>query len=159
VNMTPSPACYCTPSGTNSSYYIAETKTTNALQNLNHTETAASPNGYGDFTGTDTLVVYPGQIFQMSLTGNNNSMKYYVWADLDRNYHFDNTAFPTGELIAASSGYMSPPFQATLTVPSIPPAALPFITRIRVRAAYITADDPCVGTGSAETDDYILKVV
>src|SRR5699024_4142485 len=50
VNVTPTEECYCIPEGTNSSRYINNFSTTDAIDNVNNTSSGFSTGGYGDFT-------------------------------------------------------------------------------------------------------------
>ena len=50
VGLNPAAECYCTPEGTNSSYYVNNFSTTNGIQNITNEASGYSPGGYGDFT-------------------------------------------------------------------------------------------------------------
>ncbi len=142
---------YCVPGANTSSYYIDEVSTVGALTNLNNIGSGADPNGYGDYTATDTLVVYPGQILDFTIVSGYGTQYYYVYVDWFQNANFDDPI----DLIESTSSYSSD-HTFTYTIPPVPEMT----TRLRVRASGSgSAGGPCNQNNYTETEDYIIKVV
>src|SRR5699024_61079 len=63
VDLNPALECYCTPeNNSGSSYYIENVSTEGALQDIDNS-TGFADNGYGDYTDSHVIIVYPGQEF------------------------------------------------------------------------------------------------
>lgn len=152
VTLNPAVECYCTPEDTSTGfYYINEVLTNNALQNLDK-NSDYSGNGYADYTETDTLIVYPGQEFNFSISGSSPYIAYKGWVDSNQDGQFDNDQ----EVVFDSNGTTDTPFTGTYTVPS---AINEGFYRLRVRGVYFGSNiDPC-GDADGETEDYMVKVV
>ncbi len=154
VTLKTASECYCTPSNTYStSYYISSVKTTGALQDVYRTSTF-SPNGYGDYTATDTLIVYPGQTITFEATHPSSTYAYNVWVDWNLDGSFTG---PNENILSTGTNYMASPVTQSITFPLSTPAVT---TRIRVRNDYI--DSPVLPCGSqdyGEAEDYIIKVI
>ena len=144
---------YCVPSNTYStSYYINDVITSGAIQNLNNTATGFTAGGYADYTATDTLIVYPGQTIDVTLTHPSSTYGYQVWVDWNNNFSFSDA----GENII-STGFESTPLTMNLTVPAVVSQGT---YRLRVRNAYLYNPAPnCGSFNYGEAEDYTLVVV
>src|SRR5690554_3922962 len=144
---------YCVPTSTgNTTRYIDGVVTQGALMNINNTGTGLSPDAYGDYTGTDTLRVYPGQEISVEFTHPSSTYHYKIWVDWDSDLNFDGP----NDLIYATTSYQSSPHLVDITVPALTPEG---VYRMRVRNSYTTLGGPCGNNASSETEDYILHVV
>ena len=151
VSLNPAIECYCIPSNTYSqNYYISNVTTDGAVQDINKSS-GFGTDGYSDYSGTDTLIVYAGQEFDISLTyaGNGYTYTLGIWVDLNQNGSFE------AEEKIVSSGYSSG-FSGSITIPdSLEDGSY----RVRVRADYIGTAQPCGDDNYAEAEDYTLSVI
>lgn len=154
VTLKTAAECYCTPSNTySSSYYISSVKTTGAIQDVNRTS-GFSPNGYGDYTATDTLVVYLGQTVSLEATHPSSTYTYDVWIDWDADGSFTG---PNENVLSTNGNYINSPIISSLTIPLTAPIGA---TRLRIRNAYLSGPAPSCGSHDyGETEDYIIKVI
>src|SRR5690554_4191985 len=144
---------YCVPTSTgNTTRYIDGVVTQGALMNINNTGTGLSPDAYGDYTGTDTLRVYPGQEISVEFTHPSTTYHYKIWVDWDSDLNFDGP----NDLIYATTSYQSSPHLVDITVPALTPEG---VYRMRVRNSSTTLGGPCGNNASSETEDYILHIV
>src|SRR5690554_4648372 len=144
---------YCIPSNSYStSYYINDVKTSGAIQNLNNTNTGFTAGGYADYSGTDTLVVYPGQTISVTLVHPSSTHGYNIWVDWDNNFNFTDA----GENILSST-YQSAPYIFSLTIPT---TATQGVYRMRIRNAFLGNPAPACGSFDyGEAEDYSIAVV
>src|SRR5690554_3508366 len=144
---------YCVPTSTgNTTRYIDGVVTQGALMNINNTGTGLSPDAYGDYTGTDTLRVYPGQEISVEFTHPSTTYHYKIWVDWDSDLDFDGP----NDLIYATTSYQSSPHLVDITIPALTPEG---VYRMRVRNSSTTLGGPCGNNASSETEDYILHIV
>src|SRR5690554_621450 len=144
---------YCVPTSTgNTTRYIDGVVTQGALMNINNTGTGLSPDAYGDYTGTDTLRVFPGQEISVEFTHPSTTYHYKIWVDWDSDLNFDGP----NDLIYATTSYQSSPHLVDITIPTLTPEG---VYRMRVRNSSTTLGGPCGNNASSETEDYILHVV
>src|SRR5690554_3182228 len=144
---------YCVPTSTgNTTRYIDGVVTQGALMNINNTGTGLSPDAYGDYTGTDTLRVYPGQEISVEFTHPSTTYHYKIWVDWDSDLDFDGS----NDLIYATTSYQSSPHLVDITIPALTPEG---VYRMRVRNSSTTLGGPCGNNASSETEDYILHIV
>src|SRR5690554_4206207 len=144
---------YCVPTSTgNTTRYIDGVVTQGALMNINNTGTSLSPDAYGDYTGTDTLRVYPGQEISVEFTHPSTTYHYKIWVDWDSDLDFDGS----NDLIYATTSYQSSPHLVDITIPALTPEG---VYRMRVRNSSTTLGGPCGNNASSETEDYILHIV
>src|SRR5690554_5313277 len=144
---------YCVPTSTgNTTRYIDGVVTQGALMNINNTGTGLSPDAYGDYTGTDTLRVFPGQEISVEFTHPSTTYHYKIWVDWDSDLNFDGP----NDLIYATTSYQSSPHLVDITIPALTPEG---VYRMRVRNSSTTLGGPCGNNASSETEDYILHIV
>ncbi len=153
VSINPANECYCNPGGTNSSYYINNFSTTNAVQNISKLNSGFAPGGYGDYTATDTLVQIQGG--DVNFTSDFTTGYVFgatIWVDWNHNGSFEATeaVYQTTALSGTISG--------TFTVPA---TTLLGTTRMRVGIYQnlVTGPQPCDNTAYTEFEDYIVNVV
>lgn len=153
VTLKPGVDCYCTPENNySSSYYISNVTTTGALTNINKTS-GFSTNGYANYTGSDTLVVYNGQTINYSVSSLiSGYYNYSMWIDWDQNGDFNGV----GESVGSTYGNsMTGNFTGSFTVPATAPLGY---TRLRVRNSYIYDPASCDDDDYGEVEDYTVWV-
>src|SRR5690554_6591776 len=144
---------YCVPTSTgNTTRYIDGVVTQGDLRNINNTGTGLSRDAYGDYTGTDTLRVFPGQEISVEFTHPSTTYHYKIWVDWDSDLNFDGP----NDLIYATTSYQSSPHLVDITIPALTPEG---VYRMRVRNSSTTLGGPCGNNASSETEDYILHIV
>lgn len=146
---------YCIPTsdGNLGSSYISGISTSGAVRDLDNTGTTFSSGGYGDYTATDTLIVYPGQTIDFTFEHPDGvTYQYSVWLDWNNNFDFSDAG---DELL--SSGPEFSPYTVSYTVPTV--AALT-TTRLRIRNAFSNGPAPACGNfDSGEAEDYVVKII
>lgn len=93
VNIKPVLECYCTPGGNTNNYYIKNFSTSGGLKNISKLNSGYSPNGYGNFSATDTVSQFqslPIQ-FQSDFGSGQNSFGMKIWVDWNQDGEFDNS--------------------------------------------------------------------
>lgn len=113
---------YCIPTSS-STYYLKDVVSTNAVQNINFSQTSAL--AYNDASSTQILRAYPTQTVNITLTPNSGTNIFYVWIDWNNDLDFADA----GETILATTTYAANHVLA-LTIPANQP-----IGSYRVRAA------------------------
>ncbi len=154
VEMLPPSECYCTPSTTSTSYFIDNFTTTGAIQNVNNISTGMGPNGYQDFTPTDTVSQVQTQEVSFQIKGNTTlTAGAKVWVDWNKNGVFD-----ANEMVYGSSSY-SNSHQGTFEVPL---NAVAGVTRMRIGWHGTNSSGPtgpCQESINGEFEDYAFEVV
>ncbi|MBC7936950.1 MAG: T9SS type A sorting domain-containing protein, partial [Rhizobacter sp.] len=125
------------------------------LGNLNKTS-ACSPNGYANYTGTDTATLISGANNPIVVTtGDNWTEQVGVWIDYDRSGSFEAAEFTNlGSTAAGSGGVHS----GAIVVPG---AVTNGYTRMRVRVRFATAlagTNACLAYTFGETEDYTVNI-
>ncbi|MCO5267674.1 MAG: GEVED domain-containing protein [Brumimicrobium sp.] len=156
VNLKPYNECYCTPGGTGPSYYINDFSTTGGVQNISNLGTGFSPNGYGDYTATDTVTQV--RTVDVTFTANYTSSSSFgtrVWVDWNQDGQFD-----ASEAVYTSTSYNSvgQPVVGTFTVPN---TAVLGATRMRIGIHWLndSGPEPCEVTQYTEFEDYTFVVL
>ncbi len=157
AGMTTATAQYCPVSlDCSMGDQIEDFYTTGAVQDITNMASGCSPGGYGDYTGTHTLIVAPGSTFNVHVQTDQVSawaQGFTIWIDWDQNGVFD----PATEEVWNSGTYGTQLFTGTVTVPS---TANTGITTMRVMASYnCVPTNPCSGCDSyGEVEDYQVIV-
>ena len=140
---------YCIPSSTDTTQYIDDFITTNAVNNINHTGTGFSANGFGDFTGLN-VEQFPGQAIDFTINFFGGTYETNIWVDWNNDGDFADG----GEKVYDSPGY-SDPTLGSFTVPGVAGGSY----RMRVRSDWLNSDpSPCGYDDDSETHDYTLIV-
>ncbi|HRP90971.1 MAG TPA: GEVED domain-containing protein [Edaphocola sp.] len=145
-------ACYCTPGGSNANYFINSFSTTGAVQNISKLNTGFTPNGYADYTSTDTVIQEQSAVVNFSINGNTSSTYgFSVFVDWNHNGIFEATEKMFGTSAYANSA------TGNFTVPA---TALLGATRMRVGLHYLSSTGPsaCDNTTYTEFEDYTFVV-
>lgn len=152
VTIKPANQCYCTPGGTSTSYYINNFSTTGGAQNISNLNTGSDPNGYGDYTATDTVSQKINQTVNFSATYGGGTFGTKIWVDWNQDGQFD-----VNEIAFASNSYVTSQTGSFI----VPNDALEGPTRMRVGISYTPntgPNSPCE-TGSREFEDYTFIVI
>ena len=152
AGLYPSSQCYCIPSGTTASYFINNFTTTGGVQNISNLASGFSPNGYGDFTATDTVSQMHGETVNFNGDYSGGTFGTKIWVDWNR-----NGTFEPSEQVFASTSYVTSQAGSF----DVPMNALPGATRMRVGISYTPSTgpaDPCE-SGSREWEDYTFVVI
>jgi len=140
---------YCSPSSTDSSYYIDDFTTSGGSTNINHTNTGFSANGYGIFTGMN-VTQFPGSPINFTAVHVGGTFATRIWVDWNNDLDF----IDANELVF-SGGY-----QATQTGSfNVLGSAAAGSYRMRIRSDWSnTTLSPCGFDDRSETHDYTLIV-
>lgn len=152
---TTGPGEYCTPSGTNSSYYIDSFSTTGAITNISNLNSGFSPDGYGDFYDTHTLQQAQGEEVEfLAEFPTGETYGFRIWVDWNQDGVFD-----AAEEVAWNSTSYGNPHSGSFTVPA---DALEGETRMRIVGHWLNSSadiDPCLtGHTYGEFEDYKFVV-
>lgn len=140
---------YCIPTST-STYYLKDVVSTDAVQNINFTQTSAL--AYNDASSTQVLRAYPTQTVNITLTPSVGTNYFYVWIDWNNDLDFTDA----GETIVATTSYAANHVLA-LTIPANQP-----LGSYRVRAANSwsgTISSSCGPATNGTFVDFTLEVV
>lgn len=155
ADLKPGNECYCIPTNDsfNSFNYITQFKTEGGVSNIDNSS-GYTDGGYADYSETEVLQVYPGQLISTTTTYLGGTSYVKVWIDWDNNGSF----LDAGETAVSTDDYESSPYTAAFTVPE--DLEVGMTTRLRVRVRYIGGDlDPCEDSPYGETEDYRVEVV
>ncbi len=156
VTLNPNPSeCYCTPSSTNSSYFIKDFSTTGGVQNISNLNSGYSTGGYGDFTAM-TVEANPGdEISFVANLATGNTYGFRIWVDWNQDGAFDVTE----EVAYASTGYLTNHTGAF----TIPVDVMGGTTRMRIVNHYLNSTgliNPCItGFTYGEFEDYTFEII
>lgn len=154
TTILPTHECYCPPSTSSTSYFIDSFSTTGAVQNVQNGSTGMGPNGYQNFSATDTIGQIQGQDVSFHIKGNTTlTAGAKIWVDWNKNGVFD-----ANELMFSTTSY-SNTHQGTFTVPM---TATTGVTRMRVGWHGTSATgptDPCQNNMNGEFEDYAFEVI
>ncbi|MGO3184312.1 MAG: GEVED domain-containing protein [Aequorivita sp.] len=146
---------YCVPEGTNDSRYIDNFSTTGGSENVSNLESGFSPDGYGDFTATQTVGQSPSESVDFSADVVGGTAGFRIWVDWNQDGVFD----VEDEVAYSSSGY-SANHTGSIEVPT---DALEGETRMRIVSHWLNSSgdiDPCeTGFTYGEFEDYAFNVV
>ncbi len=155
VSISPVVLCYCTPGGTNSTYYINNLSTAGGIMNINKVGSGFSTSGYGDFTTTDTLTVAASNIFTLNAAfgSGTNTFGVKIWIDYDG----DGSFAQASDQVYASAAYYNT-FSTSIT---IPPTATPITTRMRIGISFTPNTGPAgpCSVISGEFEDYTIVIL
>jgi len=143
---------YCIPFGSNTSSYINDFSTTDAVNNISNTGTGFSTDGYGDFTSNFASQPAGSDIgFSANFSGGTFGLG--IWVD----YNNDGDFTDSGEE-AYISGFYGDPISDTFTIPAATPTGS---YRMRILADYWdSTPEPCVlSFDRGEAEDYTLTVL
>lgn len=118
---------------------------------INHLNTGCSANAYGDFTGTFSPTVNPGQIIPFTVDHNYSSQALAIWIDADND----------GTFSASEKVYASPTTGNTQSGTITIPMSASGLVRMRVRCIWLgngSTMDPCTSGSFGEAHDYQLNV-
>jgi len=116
-----------------------------------------SPDGYGDFTGMNTDLLFDETITVTAQTGFSNQF-YSVWIDYN-----DNMVYEDDERVISDAPMpdVGSDANATFTIPF--DASIIGVHLLRARAGWIfsedTTTDPCIDFTYGETEDYTITLV
>lgn len=144
---------YCTPTSTNTTYYINDFSTsvggTTDISNLGSGFTAP---GYEDNSATDNVTQFPGGEVDFTIILSTGTYGVNIWVDWDNDGDF--LSDPSEKVFA--SGTYTPSFISDFVVPL---GTAPGSYRMRVRADYWSSNpNPCGNITSGEAEDYTLVV-
>ncbi|MDR2206890.1 MAG: GEVED domain-containing protein [Flavobacteriaceae bacterium] len=130
---------YCTPGGTNSSYYINDFTTTGGSNgnNISNTGTGFSSGGYGDYYATQDVSQAIGGTVNFTANMSSSTYGFRIWIDWNQDGTFDTT----NEVAYSSAGYLNV-HNGSFVVPA---TALAGDTRMRIGNSYLQD-----GTGPAD---------
>ena len=142
---------YCTPSGSNGSYWITNFTTTTGITNINNTS-AAGVGGFSNFTA-QSCSQYQGSAVNLSISTNSGTHYFYVWVDWNNNGSF----LDAGEAIVTSTTTFLSSYSGSYTIPLTQAAGS---YRMRVGQNWsATILTPCGTSSNGEYEDYIFTVV
>ncbi len=155
-------AQYCLPIfsiACSSGDYIDNVSTTGGVSNITNLATGCNGLGPNNYTYNSTMMVSQVQGSNFTITvqaGSSWSQGFGIWVDWNEDYDFDDV----GEDIYFSPGSGTAPYSYVVT---IPPTAVPGITRMRVICRFVTvplSNEYCGNTFSfGECEDYNLEVL
>jgi len=147
-------AQYCTPSFGLPGSYITSFTTDGALVNITNPSGGQSSNGYGDFTGTHTLKIEPGETFtfEAQFAGGTGKARFSIWIDWDDDGEFQTTERVYGPSTFATSASGSVVVDANQALG---------VYRMRIRSIAISnTNNPCLSSPAAgEYEDYTIEVM
>ncbi|MBK7619998.1 MAG: hypothetical protein IPJ10_11840 [Flavobacteriales bacterium] len=158
VGMNAPVTCYCTPAGTNTSYYVDAFTTTGGIQNITNTGSGYSTAGYGNFTAMTVEQAALSAVNFTTVYGvSPNTFGLKVWVDWNQNGNFTDP----GEEVWASGG-LNPGYATTHSGSfNVPLAATVGTTRMRIGNSYTPSTGPatpCLTNLSGEYEDYSFTV-
>ncbi|WP_040248291.1 GEVED domain-containing protein [Psychroserpens mesophilus] len=140
---------YCSPSSSDTNYYIDDFITTGAITNINHTGTGFSTNGYGNFT-TLSVEQFASSNIDFTINFVGGTFETNIWVD----WNNDGDFVDGGEKVYDSPGY-SDPTVGSFTVAAVAGGSY----RMRVRSDWLNSDPSSCGfDDDSETHDYTLIV-
>lgn len=145
---------YCTPAGTNSSYFINNFSTTGGIQNITNNGTGFSTGGYGSFTAKIVSQIQLATVNFSSAYGGTSTFGLKIWIDWNQ----DGDFVDVGEVVYSSSAYGTA-HTGSFVVPN---TALIGNTRMRIGNSYTPnsgPSDPCLTTLNGEYEDYTFNVI
>src|SRR5690625_2437811 len=153
VTLNPASECYCTPEGTNSSRFINNFSTTDAIDNISNLNSGFSTGGYGDFTDMVLSQENTGEVsFEVDIEG--GTAGFRIWVDWNQDGHFSSD-----EVVYQSSGYSSS-HSGSFTVPE---DVDPGQTRMRIVSHWLSTSgdiNPCeTGFTYGEFEDYTFEII
>jgi hypothetical protein len=149
---TNSLGCYCTPSSSSSSIYIAGVSAEGTLINGSNTPTGYSATGFGNYTAITMATQIPGAgiNININLTGGQVIRTFVDWNN-------DNIfADPAEVVYTTGSTSLSGPTTFGFVVPL---AQTPGNYKMRIRTRSATTVDPCTAHSDGEAEDYTITVV
>lgn len=146
------PEGYCTPAGTNSSYFINNFTTTGGIENISNSS-AFSLGGYGDYTNQILKTTAGASIsFNASFGTSSQTYGFRIWVDWNQNGQFN-----TNEVVYQSSSYANS-HSGTIAIPGYAAG----VYRMRIVGHWLnsTGDiSPCSTTHTyGEFEDYLIQV-
>lgn len=152
VLQSPGTSCYCTPTVSNTAYYITSFSTTGGATNITNNGTGSG--AYNNYSATMSASALMGNTVNFSLTGNNASESRAIYIDWNQNGLFTDA----GELVYSNNSTASATVTGSFTVPF---NALAGNTRMRVRTTYYSGYTmaPCGLIFYGETEDYTFNVI
>lgn len=140
---------YCSPSSSDTNYYIDDFITTGATTNITHTGTGFSTNGYGNFTAM-SVEQFPGSNIDFTINFVGGTFETNIWVD----WNNDGDFVDGGEEVYNSTAYNNPEI-GSFTVPAVAGGSY----RMRVRSDWFNSNpSPCGFDDDSETHDYTLIV-
>src|SRR5690625_5189528 len=141
--------CRCIPSG-NSSYYFSNFSTSNAVQNIDHSESGPNADGYVDLTHTTVSQEIGEEVHFEAVTAGTSTTGLAIWVDWNQ----------TGEWEIA---YNSNSFESTHTGSfEVPLDAIIGETVMRIGLSYTPSTGPgtpCGESTSFSYQDYAFEVI
>ena len=154
ISLNPNPEeCYCTPGGTNASYFINNFTTSDGIEDISNTSSGFSAGGYGDFTNMTVKQIQTQAVdFTVDIQG--GTAGFRIWVDWNQD----------GEFGTNEVAYISPTYGSTFSGSiNVPESALEGTTRMRMVSHWLnaTADiSPCTPAHTyGEFEDYTFEVV
>lgn len=146
---------YCTPAynyGCSYGDQIENFSTTGGTTNITNNGSGCSPGAYQYFSQTVSQL-QGGSINFTVQSAPSWAEGFRIWVDWNQ----DGDFFDPGEDVWNSGTYGTTPFTGTINVPL---AALPGVTRMRVRCEYnAVPTDPCNSLSFGEAEDYDFNVI
>ncbi len=131
LGLNPANECYCTPVGTNASYYISSFSTTGGTSgNITNNNTGFSPGGYGDYTSME-VTQEPGGTVSFAASIQGGTAGFRIWVDWNGDGQFNTST----EVAYQSSSYGSS-HSGSFTVPD---GVIYGSTRMRVAMHYLNS--------------------
>lgn len=153
VALSAAAGCYCTPSGSSSTYGVNNFSTTGGYTNISNLNSGASANGYGNYTSQSVTASPSGVInFSTSYLGT-GTYGFAIFVDYNQNGSFADA----GETVFNTTAYGTSE-SGSFTIPAGAPLGS---TRIRIVANYnnSTPTGQYCATGiNGEFEDYTLNV-
>jgi hypothetical protein len=149
---TGSAPCYCTPSSTTATVYIAGVSSEGTLVNGTNSPTTYSATGYGNYSAITIASQIPGGGININI---NLSGAQIIRTFVDWN-NDGIFADPAEEVYNTGSTTLSGPTTYGFVVPS---GQAPGNYRMRIRTRSVVGIDPCSSLGSGEAEDYTINVV
>ncbi len=141
---------YCSPSSTNTGYYISNFTISGGITNFNNS-TTFSPSGYGNYTGTSASQ-QPYASVNFSSTYSGGTFGFNIWIDWNNDLDFNDSGekvYGNGIFASANTGSFAVPGWA-----SVGPH------RMRIRADFNQTNPvACGNITSGEAEDYTFTVV
>ena len=142
---------YCTPSSTNSSYYINNFSTTGGVTNISNLGTGYSAGGYGNYYSSQIVTAAQGNTINFSAVfTSGQTFGFRVWVDWNNDGTFDvidEVAFSSASYAGSHTGIIQVPGNAHIGP-----------TRMRIVNHWLSGTgsvDPCAtGFTYGEFEDY-----
>lgn len=153
VVVNPPTQCYCTPSGSSTTYGINSFSTTGGSININNLNSGTSTAGYGNFT-SQVLNASPNDVINVSIAAmGSGTYGFAVFIDYNQNGSFSDA----GEVVFNTTAYANSA-NGSFTIPS---SALTGSTGMRVVANFYNnnpSGDYCATGITGEFEDYTLNI-